>query len=149
TYAQEGTYTVTVTINQGPLTTVKLTSTATVVGRSIIVLNPTASGSLSLSGGASINVGGAVVVDSSSASAINVAGGSQVQASLIEAVGGIGKSSSTSFIPGVVHLSSPLPDPFAGLVGPSTAGMTNYGAVNLGGSSSQTINPGIYTSIQV
>src|SRR5262249_8966030 len=67
----------------------------------------------------------------------------------IEAVGGIGKSPSSSFIPGVVHLSSPVPDPFASLTGPSTAGMTNYGAFSLSGSSSQTINPGIYTSISV
>jgi hypothetical protein len=149
TYNRQGTFTFTVTINQGPSTTVKLTSTATVLGRSILVLNPTASGALSMSGGASINVGGAVVVDSSSASAINLTGKGLVQASAIEAVGGIGKSSSTSFIPGVVQLSSPLPDPFAGLMGPSTIGMTNYGALSLGGSSSQTINPGIYTSIRV
>src|SRR5262249_18317142 len=53
-----------------------------------------------------------------------------------------------SFIPGVVHLSSPLPDPFAGLGGPSTTGMTNYGAFSLSGGP-QTINPGIYTSIRV
>src|SRR5262249_15490283 len=114
-----------------------------------IVLNPSASGALSMSGGASINVGGAVVVDSSSSSAITLTGSGQVQASVIEVVGGIGHSSSTSFIPGVVHLTSPLPDPFAGLGGPSTAGVTNYGAFSLGGSSSQTINPGIYTSIRV
>jgi len=38
----------------------KLTSTATVVGRSIIVLNPSTSGALSMSGGATINVGGVV-----------------------------------------------------------------------------------------
>jgi hypothetical protein len=149
TYAQVGTYTVTVTINQGPSTTVTLTSTATVVGRSIIVLNPSASGALSMSGGATINVGGAVVVDSSSASAITLTGSGHVQASAIEVVGGIGRSPSTSFIPGVIHLSSPVPDPFAGLMGPSTTGMTNYGAFSLGGRSLQTISPGIYTSIQV
>src|SRR5262249_6822863 len=110
---------------------------------------PSASGALSMSGGAGINVGGAVVVDSSSSSAITLTGSGLVQASLIEAVGGIGKSPSSSFIPGVVHLSSPVPDPFASLTGPSTAGMTNYGAFSLSGSSSQTINPGIYTSISV
>jgi hypothetical protein len=149
TYNQMGTYTVTVTLNQGPSTTVKLTSTATAVGRSIIVLNPSASGALSMSGGATINVGGAVVVDSNSPSAITLTGSGQVQASAIEVVGGIGHSSSTSFIPGVTPLTSPLPDPFALLTGPSTTGMTNYGAFSLGGTSSQTINPGIYTSIRV
>ena len=42
-----------------------------------------------------------------------------------------------------------MSDPLAGLTGPSTAGLTNYGSVNLSGKSTATINPGIYSQIKV
>ena len=40
-------------------------------------------------------------------------------------------------------------DPYSSLAGPGTTGMTIYGAENLSGNSSTTINPGIYSQISV
>ena len=42
---------------------------------------------------------------------------------------------------------TPVADPLAGLAVPSAG--TSNGAVNLGGSSSKTINPGVYSQITV
>ena len=127
-------------------------STSTVaitVNLSIVVLDPTASGALSLSDNASIKVAGGVFVNSSSPSALTTTGTNQITAAVIDVHGGVQASSSTTFHPAPTTNAPPLPDPLAGLPAPGTSGLTNYGSVNLSGGSKKTINPGIYSQITV
>jgi hypothetical protein len=151
-FALPGTYTVTVTATDSVasgVTVWDLVQTFTVtVEPSIFVLNPTASGALTLSSTASLKIPGAVVVDSSSKAALSASGSAQVTASAIDVVGGVQKSGGATFSPAPTTGVAPLPDPLAGLSGPSTAGLTDYGSVNLS-SGSLTINPGIYSKINV
>ena len=116
------------------------------VGTSVFVLNSTASGSLSLSGNASIDVPGIVVVDSNSTTALSASGNAQVTASSIQVVGGFRKTGNAIFSPTPTTGIKPLADPLAGLAAPS--GGTSQGSVNLT-NGSKTINPGIYSQINV
>jgi hypothetical protein len=96
----------------------------------IMVLNSTASGSLTVSNNTSINIPGAVIVESTSPTAISAGAKAQLSA----------------WASGVS-----VPDPLAGLAGPSPSELTNYGAVVLGGNSkaTKTLNPGIYTQVSI
>ena len=147
-----GTYTVTVTATDpitGGVAAWDLVQSFTVtVAPSIFVLNPTAGGALTLSGSATIQIAGAVVVDSNAKTALSASGSAQVTASAIDVVGGVQKSGGATFSPTPTTGLAPLADPLAGLSGPSTSGLTNYGPVNLS-SGSLTINPGIYSRINV
>ena len=115
---------------------------------SIVVLSPTVSGALTISGNARVSVPGAIVVDSSSSSAIAGSGTASLTASIIDVVGGYQKASGEAFSSSPNTGASSLADPLAGLVIPSTSDLTNYGSVNLT-SGSQTISPGVYSSIKV
>ncbi|HKM55189.1 MAG TPA: Ig-like domain repeat protein, partial [Isosphaeraceae bacterium] len=125
-------------------------STGTVtIGQSIIVLDPSAGGALSLSGNASINLTGGVYVDSRSSTALSASGNAQVKASVIDVHGGVQKSGSASFSPTPIAGAATVPDPLASLAAPSTSDLTNCGSESLSGNSSATINPGIYSQISV
>jgi hypothetical protein len=129
-----------------------LTSTGTftiTINPSVIVLDPSAGGALSLSGNACINVPGVVYVDSSSTSALSASGNAQVKAAVIDVHGKVQKSSNASFSPAPTTGAPVLADPLAGLPLPGTSGLTNYGSEILGGYSSATIRPGIYKQIAV
>jgi len=115
----------------------------------IIVLDPSASGALSLSGNASIDVSGVVYVDSSSSSALSAAGNAHVNASAIDVHGGVRKSGNASLSPTPITGAQTLADPLSGLALPSTSGLASCGTENLSGSSSATIQPGIYKKITV
>ena len=115
---------------------------------SIVVLSPSASGALTISGSAKVSVPGAIMVDSSSSSAISGSGTASLSASIIDVVGGYQKASGETFSPSPSTGAGALADPLAGLAAPSTSGLTNFGSVNLT-SGSKTITPGIYTSISV
>jgi hypothetical protein len=147
-YASAGSNTVTVTIvdDGGQTATTSFTVTVT-GGRSFIVLDPSASGALTLSGNAGINISGTVVVDSNSSSAISMNGNTQLSATTIEVIGGIQKNGNATVSGAITHGS--VPDPLASLSSPSTTGLNSYGAINLSGNASQPISQGIYTSIQV
>jgi hypothetical protein len=119
------------------------------IGQSIIVLDPSAGGALSLSGNASIHIAGDVYVDSSSSSALSASGNAQTRASVIDVHGGVLKSGNASFSPTPVTGAATLPDPLASLPEPSPCGMTNNGSKIRSGNSSATINPGIYSQITV
>ncbi len=119
------------------------------ISPSIIVLASSASGSLTISGNASIKVSGVVYVDSSSSSAISASGNASVTASAIDVHGGVQKSGNATFSPTPTTGAAVLSDPLAALPAPSTSGLTNYGSENLSGNSSATIKPGIYSSISV
>ena len=118
-----------------------------VVNQSIIVLDPSAGGALTLSGNASIKVAGGVFVDSSSASALAISGNAQIKASVIDVHGKVQKSGNASFSPAPVPGAAVLADPLTGLVWPGTAGLANFGSESVSGNSSVTIKPGIYSQI--
>ena len=129
-----------------------LTSTGTLtitINQSIIVLDPSAGGALSLAGNACINVPGVVYVDSSSSSALSASGNAQVKAAVIDVHGKVQRSGNASFSPAPVTGAPILANPLASLALPSTSGLTNYGSESLSGNSSATIKPGIYSQISV
>jgi hypothetical protein len=114
---------------------------------SIYVVNPTAKGALTLSGNASLNIPGLVQVDSTSPQAISASGNTQLNASAIDVAGGFRLKDNATFsvAPGT---GISLPDPLAYLTDPSAAGLPNCGSINLK-KGSLTINPGIYSSLNV
>jgi hypothetical protein len=144
-YAVAGSFTVTVAITDVGGQTATATFTVT-VAPSVIVLNATASGALTLKGTVNITIGGAVVVDSNSATALSASGNSNVTAASIQVVGGVSASGGAVLSPTPVTGAASVADPLAGLAVPT--GGTNQGSVNLT-RGSQTINPGIYTQIKV
>ncbi len=130
----------TVTLEPGTLSVTLPTS------QSIYVLDPSAGGALSLSGSASISIPGTLVIDSSSSSAIQASGTAKVTASggvLVE--GGVSTSGSGK----VTKTGTPgsTGNPLTSLTEPSVSGTPV--SINLGGSSSKTIGPGVYSQINV
>jgi Bacterial Ig-like domain (group 3)/MBG domain (YGX type) len=119
------------------------------VNQSIIVLDPTAGGALSLSGNAVITLAGGVFVDSSSSSAFTESGNAKIKAPVIDVHGGVQKSGNASVSPTPIMGAASLPDPLVSLASPGTSGLTNHGSENLSGNSSATIQPGIYSGINV
>jgi hypothetical protein len=119
------------------------------IGQSIIVLNSTASGALTISNNASITMSGGVYIDSSSSSALTASGNAAVTASVIDVHGGVSKSGYVHFSPAPTTGAAVVSDPLSGLATPSTSGLTNYGSVSLSGNSKATIKPGIYSQISV
>ncbi|WP_165230645.1 right-handed parallel beta-helix repeat-containing protein [Aquisphaera insulae] len=113
----------------------------------IIALDPSASAALSLSGNASINTAGIVYVNSSSSGALSASGNASVTAWAIDVHGRFVRSGHAGLNPTPVTGAPVLP--VASLPSPSTSGMTNYGSLTLGGNSTRTIQPGIYTRISV
>jgi hypothetical protein len=120
------------------------------VCQSVIILDPTADGALTVTGNAVISLCcGGVYVDSSSSKALTANGNAQITASVINVHGG-------DKVDGVNVVLNPtptlgaavLPDPLANLAQPSTSGLTNCGSVNLTGGA-LTITPGIYSQISV
>jgi hypothetical protein len=129
-----------------------LASVTQTVITSIFVLDSTAGGALSLSGNAAINIPGTLLVDSNSKTALSESGNASIKAGSIQVVGGVSKSGNATLSPAATTGVAALPDPLAGLALPSTTGLTNYGAVNLSGSSNNSnnpLNPGIYSKITV
>jgi hypothetical protein len=112
------------------------------------ILNSTASGAVRASGSATIQLGNGLFVDSTSATAVVASGSAKVQAggSLMVA-GGVSASGSAAASP--TGAPAATGDPFVNLPMPSPAGLTNYGAVSVSGSTSKSLPAGIYTSITV
>jgi hypothetical protein len=114
-------------------------------GASIYVLDATAAGALTMTGGAAINVGGDVEVDSSSSSAIKASGSASVTAAAVLVVGGVSTSGGAS----VTKTGTPSStgDPLAGLGVPAYSGTPISEVLN--GSVSATITQGVYSQITV
>jgi hypothetical protein len=146
TYAIPGTFVITLTITDKDGGAASRTFVVT-VSRSVFVLNSTASGALTLSGGASINLPGVVEVNSNSTSAIQIGGNSSITATRIDVVGSVNANGTPTLSPAPHTGASPVSDPMAALAAPTTG--TNRGSVNLSGSNSLTIDPGIYSQIAV
>jgi hypothetical protein len=150
-FSLPGTYTVTVTASDpfaSGVTEWSFGRSFTVsVAPSLFVLDPSASGALTVSGSATIRMPGAVVVDSSSTSAISAGGNASVSAQSIQVVGRVSKSGNAAFNVTPNTGISPFADPLLSLSGPSPAGLTNYGAISLSGNQSMALCQGIYSSI--
>jgi hypothetical protein len=145
TYAVSGTFTANASILDvgGSSAT---TSFQVTVAPSIMVLNSSASGALTLTGTVAINIAGAIVVDSSSQTALSASGNSSLTAAQIQVVGKASISNGAVVSPSPTTGVPAILDPLAGLAAPT--GGTNQGSVSLS-KGSQTINPGIYSSISV
>ncbi len=115
----------------------------------VYVLNATAPGALNLSGNARINIAGDVFVDSSSTTALAASGNALVNASQIDVTGGDTFSGNARSAHPVHTKAASVADPLVSLPAPATTGLPNLGSFSLGGNSSRTINPGIYTQIIV
>ncbi len=111
----------------------------------IYVLNSSASGALTISGNANINVPGGIEVDSTASSAIVASSNAIITATSIQVVGGYSASGNTHFTPKPTTGAASVADPLASLAAPSLTGSKS--TENLSGNSSATINPGIYTAI--
>ena len=124
------------------------TTLAVTILPSIYILEPTAGGALRLSGNASVQIAGRVVVDSASPSAALASGNSRLEASRILVTGGARTTEGARFSVPPVTGSPALLDPLAGLAAPSMDGLTVKPAVNLT-KGILSIDPGIYSQIKV
>jgi hypothetical protein len=113
----------------------------------IVTLDPSAAGALRLSGNARIKSPGVIYVDTSSSIALSASGNAQVKAAAIDVHGAVQKNGNASLSPRPITGAPVLA--VTSLPSPSTTGMTDYGSVKLGGNSSATIQPGIYSKISI
>jgi hypothetical protein len=123
------------------------TTVSVSVVSSIFVLDASASGALTVSNSGAINVPGLVLVDSSASNALTVSNSASITAGAVEVVGNVSITGSATVTPAPQTGVASVADPLASLAVPT--GGTSQGSVNLKNSQTQTINPGIYTSISV
>jgi len=113
----------------------------------ILVLN-SAGSSVTLSGTTSVSaVGGSVVVDSNSAASILSSGSPSITTPVLDLSGGTQYSGTNPNKATVTNTGqTSTPDPLASISAPSTSGLTvqSSSTVSVSGSSSKTLNPGIY-----
>jgi RHS repeat-associated protein len=113
----------------------------------VCVLDPSASGALTLSGAATVKAAGIVTVDSSSSSAVELSGSATVAGTEVLVAGGVTKSGTAGSSPAAVTGAAIAPDPLAALPAPALTGSAT--ALTVSGSKSQTASPGIYSTITV
>jgi hypothetical protein len=141
-----GTHTITVSYGGDANFLTSQGSTTVSIVSAAYVLNPTLSGSLSLSGNGVMQVPSLVMVDSSSNTALSGSGNAALTAGSIRIVGGFAWTSTGTLSPAPVTHASSVPDPYAAL--PVPAGGASMQAVSLS-SGTKTISPGVYPSITV
>ena len=142
-FAHEGTYTLTTTINHEGIVTVT-TSTAVIKDDlGLLLLDPTGSKSLMVTGNGSVTANGcgAVVVDSNDSRAAFLTGQGTVTAEDIDVTGGVKTAGHGSFSTTVDHEAA-TPDPL-GLSLPTPPSPT-FAAVHYSGSAPLTLLPGTY-----
>ena len=138
------TFTLTLTDKDGGTATATLT---VYVNRSIVVLSPHASGALTVSGNGTVNIPGALIVDSDSPSALVANGNAAVGSARTIVAGGDQLSGNAVVSPAPTLHGSPLADPLANLAAPGVTGTPT--SVNLSGKQTLEIGPGVYSRIQV
>ncbi|HTK74952.1 MAG TPA: hypothetical protein VL371_06800, partial [Gemmataceae bacterium] len=114
----------------------------------ILLLDPTASGSLTVVGNGTMNVVGApLIVDSTAPDAISATGGGHITVSSdkeIDVSGSPGVSGSGTVTGTIKTNQPPTPDPLAYLPEPSPSGATSYNKVNVAGNRVETVSPGVF-----
>jgi hypothetical protein len=140
-YAEDGTYTITTTINhEGIITVVK--STANIKDDfGVLLLDPTGLQSLSVTSNLTANGCGAVVVDSNNATAAYLTNGASLTAYDFDVTGGLQVTGSPHIAATIEHEAA-TPDPL-GLPLPAAPAPT-FGAVNYSSSLPLTLSPGTY-----
>jgi Flp pilus assembly protein TadG len=127
--------------------TASATAKRTTQVQGVIILSPSGSPALNMSGGSWLYVtNGPVIVNSSDPTAFNIScGGSGIQAQRIAITGGYNASggSQNNLSPSPQTGVAATPDPLASLPAPSTSGLPTFPGGNYDG---QTLQPGIYTS---
>jgi len=146
TYALSGKYTITLTVTDSDGASGRSTFQV-IVPPSILVLDRSASGALSLSGNASIRIPGTIMVDSNSTTAVLASGNATVSTSGLGIVGGDRVLGNASIGHPVTTGAAFVSDPLVGLALPPTG--SSQGAVNVSGNRSTTIGPGVYSQISV
>ncbi len=138
------TFTLTLTDKDGGTATATLT---VYVNRSIVVLSPHASGALTVSGNGTVNIPGALIVDSDSPSALVANGNAAIGSARTIVAGGDQLSGNAVVSPAPTLHGSPLADPLANLAAPGVTGTPT--SVDLSGKQTLEIGPGVYSRIQV
>jgi hypothetical protein len=121
---------------------------STTISVSLLALNPTKCGALALTGNGSISSNsGGIQANSNCSNALTETGNSSinVDTATISVVGGYSTSGNATFSSTPITGVAPMPDPLASLSPPTGSGLSNQGAFSCSGT--QTIYPGIYTSI--
>jgi hypothetical protein len=113
----------------------------------ILLLDPTGSNALSVSGNGKVVVNNAsIVVDSSSATAISDSGNGSITATLIDDHGGITESGNAQVSGTVLTKQPTVLDPLASLIAPVSSNLIvrSTSTYMITGSQSVVLNPGVY-----
>jgi Ca2+-binding RTX toxin-like protein len=142
-----GTQTIKMTYNGNSNFITSNTSVSVSIVTSIFVMNRTADNALDASNTSVINIPGVVFVDSSSSSALRARDSASITGGAIQVVGGVKKLGNATLNPPPVTGVAAVADPWASLAAPTSG--SNKGSISISGTTSKTIDPGIYTSISV
>lgn len=108
------------------------------------VLDPSANGAFTASGGADVAIACGIAINSSSSSAFKVSGSNTVvTASTIRIKGGSSISGGATVTPGPVSGMKPEADPLAYVPAPNV-GACDHTSINVTGGASVTLPPGVY-----
>src|SRR5262249_44594575 len=114
----------------------------------IVLLDPSSSGSLNVTGNGTMSVTGApLIVDSSAADAITSTGGGSVTVASgpwIDVTGAPGYRGSGTITGTINSGVTPTPDPLAYMPDPGPSGVDKYNKVSISGKKMVTVSPGIY-----
>jgi hypothetical protein len=113
----------------------------------ILVLNPTAPGAVTTTGGGRMTVAGVpMIIDSNAPNAGTATGGGVATASEFDITGVPGISSGGTWIGTIYNNQQPVPDPLAYLPepDPSTMVVQSKNPTHIAGTSSVTLQPGVY-----
>src|SRR4030095_5372217 len=111
-------------------------------GGAVIILDPHASGALTMSGEAVLDSGnGSVLVNSDSASAVKGTKGI-IDSPELNVVGGVSSSGTFQWTGDLNLGADPIPDPLAYLPQPNPAGAPSRGTVKIGSSTRVALQPG-------
>jgi hypothetical protein len=142
-----GTQTIKMTYNGNANFVTSNTSVSVSIVTSIFVMNATADNALDASNTSVINIPGVVFVDSSSSSALRARDSASITGGAIQVVGGVKKAGGATLNPPPVTGVSAVADPWASLAAPTSG--SNKGSISISGTTTKTIDPGIYSSISV
>ncbi|MCS7265287.1 MAG: pilus assembly protein TadG-related protein [Armatimonadetes bacterium] len=116
------------------------------IARGLVVLDPDGGRALFLEGNARMVVSnGAILVNSRASDALYAQGNASVSAYQISIVGNYRTQGNASVTPTPLTGQTPNPDPLASLPSPSTSGLPVFPGRTIGGNSSATLQPGVYT----
>jgi hypothetical protein len=120
-----------------------------VLSQFLYLLDPKANRALNVVAKAQVNIPGPLLIDSNSSNALYEQDSAQVSATTIQIVGGASINGKATVSPTPTTGITPFADPLSSLTGPSTNGLPNNGSVSFKDNAKHTIQPGIYGYINV